>query len=271
MSKTASIKPKIKTPVSYYGGKQMMLKYILPLIPKHDLYVEPFCGGAAVFWAKAPVRNEVINDLNGEVANFYKVLKSDFKNLLKLVKSTLHSRRDYEDAMVVYKNPHLFTDLKRAWAFWVATSQSFASSIGGGWSYDRGVKNTRATSVHYKREGFLDLYEQRLSRVSIENRSAIKVIEGRNVENAFFYCDPPYHNADQGHYAGYKESDFIDLLEVLSKVKGKFLLSSYPSDVLKSYAEKHGWHQKSIKKTVSVTLHKKKKVEVLTANYDING
>ena len=58
------IKPKMKTPISYYGGKQSLLKHILPLIPEHRIYVEPFFGGGAVFFAKEPAKVEVINDHN---------------------------------------------------------------------------------------------------------------------------------------------------------------------------------------------------------------
>ena len=61
----------MKTPITYYGGKQTMLKHILPLIPKHEIYTEPFCGGAAVLFAKDPVKAEIINDINQNLTNFY--------------------------------------------------------------------------------------------------------------------------------------------------------------------------------------------------------
>lgn len=105
--------------------------------------------------------------------------------------------------------------------------------------------------------------------MSIENKDAVGLIKSRDLEGAFFYIDPPYHNAVQGHYAGYKEKDFVDLLEVLSRLKGRFLLSSYPSELLQEYVKECGWYQKRFEATISVTLHKKKKVEVLTANYKI--
>lgn len=69
---------RIKTPISYYGGKQQMLRHILPLIPEHRIYVEPFFGGGAVFWSKEPSHCEVINDANNNVVTFYEVLKHDF-------------------------------------------------------------------------------------------------------------------------------------------------------------------------------------------------
>ena len=82
----------MKTPITYYGGKQTMLKYILPLIPEHIIYTEPFCGGCAVFFAKEPSKYEVINDINSELVNFYRVMKSNFDELQLKVDATLHSR-----------------------------------------------------------------------------------------------------------------------------------------------------------------------------------
>ena len=71
----------MKTPLTYYGGKQQLAATILKLIPEHTSYVEPFIGGAAVFFAKEPSESEVINDTNGELINFYEVLKRDFSAL----------------------------------------------------------------------------------------------------------------------------------------------------------------------------------------------
>lgn len=65
----------MKTPISYYGGKQTLLKHILPLIPKHKLYTEAFCGGAAVLFAKRPADGEVINDISMDITNFYWMAK----------------------------------------------------------------------------------------------------------------------------------------------------------------------------------------------------
>ncbi len=80
-----SKKPIMKTPITYYGGKQKMLSVILPMIPEHSIYVEPFFGGGAVFWAKEPAQVEFINDINGEVANFYRVLQTDYDALKREV------------------------------------------------------------------------------------------------------------------------------------------------------------------------------------------
>ena len=79
----------MKTPITYYGGKQKMLGAILPMIPEHNIYVEPFFGGGAVFWAKQPAPVEFINDIDGEVTNFYRVLQTDYPALKR--ESTVHS------------------------------------------------------------------------------------------------------------------------------------------------------------------------------------
>ena len=98
----------MNTPISYYGGKQRLVNVILPMIPDHTLYAEPFCGGAAIFFAKQPSLVEVINDTNGEVVNFYEVLKTDFERLKARVEVSMHSRQMHSDASVIYNNPHLF-------------------------------------------------------------------------------------------------------------------------------------------------------------------
>lgn len=82
----------MRTPISYYGGKQTMLKHIMPLIPAHKIYTEAFCGGAAVLFAKRPAEAEVINDINMELTNFYWMAKVCYPELKERIEKTLHSR-----------------------------------------------------------------------------------------------------------------------------------------------------------------------------------
>ena len=123
----------MKPALTYYGGKQKMTSVILPLIPEHLLYNEPFAGGAAILFAKEPSEMEVLNDTNRELINFYQVVQNDFVSLEKKIRITLHSRSLHKDARVIYENPHLFTSLDRAWAVWVLASQSFSSMLDGSW------------------------------------------------------------------------------------------------------------------------------------------
>ena len=256
----------MKTPITYYGGKQTLLKYLLPLIPQHRMYCEPFFGGGAVFFAKPKSDVEVINDINGEVINFYRVIKTKFSELQKEVQSTLHSRELYKKAMEVYKNPAKFSDVKRAWALWTATNQGFAGMIGS-WGF--GKDDSKEAALANKRDAFTKEYEQRLTKVQVENNNAIKVINRCDDKETFIYADPPYIGSDQGHYKGYSENDYRELLNALAKVKGKFLLSSYPSKILSAYINKYKWNVQKITKSVAVTKHTDKiKTEMIVMNYD---
>jgi len=263
---------KMKTPISYYGGKQKLADKIISLIPTHTLYSEPFTGGGAVFFAKPPSEVEVLNDYNRELINFYRVVQNDFVGLEKEIRITLHSRDLHRKASVIYNNPDMFSELKRAWAVWVLSSQSFSSQLDSSFGFDKS-KNTTTKKIHNNKERFTEEYAIRLQGVQLECADALYVIGSRDTENSFFYCDPPYFNSDCGHYDGYSEQDFENLLIKLSKIKGKFLLSSYPSDLLKRYSIANKWHTWSLEQNVTVNNkggYLKKKIEVLTANFTIN-
>lgn len=260
-----------KTPISYYGGKQKLLSTILLKIPLHTLYCEPFLGGAAVFFGKEPSEVEVINDTNKELINFYRVCKEKFLDLQALVRITLHSRKAHQDAKIINANPHLFTDVQRAWAVWVLSSQSFSSILGSSWGYDKG-KRTTTRKISNKREAFTEELAIRLQDAQIECADALYIIQSRDGANSFFYCDPPYYNSNCGHYDGYTIDDFERLLQQLASVKGKFLLSSYPSELLTKYVKANGWYQWSLESGVTVNKksgYMKRKIEVLTANFPI--
>lgn len=264
----------MKTPISYYGGKQTLASKIVKLIPKHTLYCEPFVGGGAIFFSKEKSDIEVVNDTNKELINFYRVVQNDFVSLEKEVRISLHSRDLHRKASVIYNNPDMFNEIKRAWALWVLSSQSFAAQIDGSWGYDKS-KNTTPKKIMNKREGFTEEYAIRLQDVQVECADALRIIGSRDTANTFFYCDPPYVNSDCGHYDGYTWEDFEMLLRKLSSIEGKFLLSSYPSEMLDRFVHEHGWHQQHFQMTVSVANKavskkpRKPKIEVLTANYKI--
>lgn len=263
----------MKTPISYYGGKQKLVPIIHQLIPEHTLYAEPFCGGAAIFFSKPKSDIEVLNDTNRELMNFYRVVKEDFVSLEKEIMITLHSRDLHRKAKVIYGNPDMFSEIKRAWAVWILASQSFCSILDGSWGYDV-TRNCTAKKIINKREGFTIDYAIRLQNVQLEATDAIRIISSRDSESSFFYCDPPYYNSDCGHYDGYSLDDYERLLKALCGIKGRFLLSSYHSDVLNEYKQSQGWYQLEKQQLVSVANANKKssnktKKEVFTANYEI--
>lgn len=259
----------MKTPITYYGGKQRLLKYILPLVPKHTLYAEPFTGGGAVFFAKEPSEIEVLNDTNRQLITFYEVAKTNYAKLKKKIDGTLHSRESHKYARIIYDNSRFFGKTDIAWAVWVLSASSFASILTGTFGYDK-VRQTTTKKFSNKRDGLTREISKRLENAVIECRDACEIIKGRDTKDSFFYCDPPYYNSDMGHYKGYSEADYERLLKTLSKIKGRFLLSSYPSSLLTMYVKQNGWQSVLYKKICSISSDRSKtKEEMLIANYPI--
>jgi len=151
----------LRTPISYYGGKQKLAATVLSFIPDHSLYCEPFVGGAAIFFAKPPSKVEVINDTNAELINFYRVCKDKFHALSSLIRITLHSRELHDDAWIIYNKPKLFDEVRRAWAVWVLSSQSFSAMLDGSWGYDK-TDDTTTVKISHKKEEFAEHIALRL-------------------------------------------------------------------------------------------------------------
>jgi DNA adenine methylase len=222
------------------------------------------------FFAKEPSENEVINDTNGELINFYEVLKRNFPALQQEIEISLHSRKLHHQAEVIYANPDMFDRVKRAWAIWMLANSSYGAKLDGSFGYSRNGKTSLC--LNNKRETFGVDYAVRLQNTTIECCDALRIIKSRDTQGTFFYCDPPYVGADQGHYDGYSQDDFDRLLDTLTGIQGKFLLSSYRNSALTACIEKHERESVEIRMSLPMALrlqNTRQKIEVLTANYPI--
>lgn len=259
----------MKTPITYYGGKQLMLKHILPLVPVHSTYTEAFCGGAALFFAKEPAHCEVINDLNMHLINFYKVLKGQYHKLKCRVEQTLHSRDTHRHATHVLACPDFFDEIERAWAVWALAKCSFASKLDGTFGYD--FKGGMPKKVRFAKESFDEHLSSRLEHCTIESRDALNIIQLYDREDAFHFVDPPYVGSDCGHYSGmFSEDDLGHLLDLLSQIKGKFMLTMYPNETIQRYADSLGWQIHKITRFVSAGRSSRKhKEEWIICNYQV--
>jgi DNA adenine methylase len=200
------------------------------------------------------------------------VVQQDFVSLEKEIRISLHSRDLHRKASVIYNHPDMFSEIKRAWAVWVLSTQSFSAQLDSSWGYDRS-KNTTTKKIINNRNRFTEEMAIRLQNVQLEAADALYVIRSRDSEKSFFYLDPPYYNSDCGHYDVYSIEDFEALLKLLTGIKGKFLLSSYPSPLLQRYAKEQDWCMWSVEQGVSVNSKSgyiKRKVEVLTSNFPID-
>lgn len=164
----------------------------------------------------------------------------------------------------------MFDNIKRAWAVWVLANMSFNNALDT--SFTRSTDGKFSRKVASNREHFSDELTERISGVQIECRDALKVIEMNDTPESFFYVDPPYVGACQGHYDGYSQEDFDALISLLSRIKGKFLLSSYRNESLTQAVSLNNWYQIELKINTNPTGSNKSrtKIEVLTANYPIN-
>lgn len=265
----------MKTPITYYGGKQQLAETIIAMIPGHRIYCEPYFGGGAVFFAKGPSYLEAINDINDDLIVFYTELKNNFQSLFKMVDSTLCSESLWRKAQGIYKNGNggKYTQTERAWAFWVVTNYSFSASPEGGWKWDNGTAGSHTGIVSsHARDIFTDKLKNRLRYVQISCHDAINEIKKRDTEETFFYLDPPYLNANQKHYRGFKEEDLEELLNKLENIKGRFILSHFKNGILDNYIRKNGWNLKIIDMPMRVSNfhgNSRRKQELLVYNYNL--
>jgi DNA adenine methylase len=252
---------------SYYGGKQRMIKHLLPIaeaIP-HTVYTEAFAGGCALLFAKpvksvaAGLRIEAINDTNGLVSNFYRVARANPSELQHLLDLTCYSQEEYRRAVGVCK-ANQADPLELAWAFYVNINQSFAHSMGKGWGVSK--KGQNGATVWVNRTNRLPEALERIRSVSIGNEDALTFLDRWDSPTALHYCDPPYPNTNQGHYKGYTINDYKNLIDKLDTLKGSFILSNYPQDI----AYPDSWQRVEIATVTSAARSKegsKDRVEVI--------
>jgi len=275
----------VKTPIVYYGGKTSIINHLLELVPLHEVYTETFFGGGTLFFTKDPAKNETINDRLNVVINFYRCLKLHYKPLKKLIDATLISRTiHYEALRMIQKFQRVHGNdlaclgqrkkIELAWAFWVCTNFAYSNKIGGGYKYSNHMSVSVPDTLAKRKEQFTEALSERLQHAYIENYDAIKILQSRNVDKAFHYIDPPYPNADQGHYSGYGWDEYENLLKFLAtECKGKFMLSSYNSEMLEGYSQIYDWYKREITHKISgskesnFSKNRWHKTEVIVTNY----
>ena len=204
--------------------------------------------------------------------NFYQICREKFGELQKMIQHSLHSEAEFLKAKDIYNKRIESCDVERAWALWILSHECHAANLHGGWRYCNGTAGTHIGRVlRKKREEFTNKLYERISEVQISCRDALRVIKDRDSVETFFYLDPPYPGACQGHYYGFSEKDLADLLMFISKLKGKFILSNYWTDTLRSAVEKYKWNFKEIDVTTHSAVNKnaRKSTEVLVYNYEL--
>jgi DNA adenine methylase len=224
-------------PLRYTGGKWRLADWIISHFPAHDCYCEPFCGGASIFFRKEPSKIEVLNDLNGDLVNFFRVLRTRTEDLVREIDLTPFSREEYELAYEPCED-----ELERARRFYVCCYQSFGSFSGRrtGWRHMKNWKRGSSITNEWARLKGLHMAAARLKQAQIEALPAVQVLQDYDTPRTLFYVDPPYvykTRSDGGrkrYSVEMTDDDHRQLAEVLHHLQGAVILSGYRSDL---YAE----------------------------------
>ena len=206
--------------VPWIGGKRRLAKHILPLFPAHTCYVEPFCGAAALYFLKTPSKTEVINDINGELVNLYRVVKHHLEEFVRQFKWALVSRQIYK--WLQDTPEETLTDIQRAARFYYLQKQAFGGKVA---DHTFGTSTTSAPRFNLLRiEEELSMAHLRLSRTLIEHLDWHQCIERYDRPHTLFYCDPPYWGTE-GYGVEFGLENYDHMAELARSTKGKMIIS----------------------------------------------
>lgn len=240
-------------PVRYTGSKWRIAPWVISHFPKHVLYCEPFCGGANVLFRKQPSEIEVINDLDGDIVNFFDVLRGRTDEFLRAITLTPFSRFELKRA----HEPHE-DSLERARRFYVRCWQKFtggAQGHEGAWRFEKPYNKTQKPLKEWLKQDRVILAAQRLRAVHIECDTAVNVIKRHDNDQSFFYCDPPYvlgECTENPYLHGMSDDEHIALSDVLHSARGMVIISGYDNSL---YQKLYGnWKKVSIQAYTSQSI-----------------
>lgn len=271
---------KLTPPLKWHGGKWYLAGWIISHMPPHLHYVEPFAGGMAVLLAKEYEGvSEVVNDLDGQLTNFWRVVANEslFADFIRIVEATPFSQEFFQEAEFPDDGEN---NVEWAVKFFIRCRQSrqglrkdFATLSK---NRTRRNMNEQASSWLTAIDGLAEVHD-RLKRVVILNDDAVAVIKREDSPNTFFYLDPPYLHETRVTTADYAVEMTADeharLLATIKDIEGKFILSGYPNTMYDDAATANGWRRvdREIDCKASGNKEKPKRTECLWMNYDPHG
>jgi DNA adenine methylase len=213
----------MNSPLAWLGGKSRLAKKIVPMLPPHEHYGEPFAGAGWIFFRKAPSRVESLNDINSDLVSFYRVLQNHLEEFCRQFRWLLSSREIFED-FNRQRDAGGLTDIQRAARFYYVQRQAFGGKVYG---QSFGVDRSSPPRINLLRiEEELSAVHLRLTGVTLENLPWHRYLEKYDGKETFFYLDPPYYGCESDYGKDiFTRDDFDRLAERLAKIQGKFLLS----------------------------------------------
>jgi len=224
----------VKAPFKWVGSKTKSLEYILPHLPYHTSYIEPFGGSGAILLARHACDLDVFNDRYNGITDFYKCLKnpSMLKRLIEYLDPIIHSRELF---YTFRKNWHEMPDIVIRAAQWYYIIHFSFNAKGVTFARGTGSRCKFSDSLSRQLKNF-PIIHLRLKNTVIENMDWSNCIKDYDNHDAVFYLDPPYIGVYKGTYAHeMSHIEHIKMLEVIMKMKGFVALSGYANELYDSY------------------------------------
>lgn len=260
-----------RSPIKWVGGKSRLRNQIVPLIPDHDCYVEPFGGAGWILFHKPKSKVEVFNDLDGELINFFRVVKDQPEELLASFEWTLASREEF--TRLLNLDTMTLSTVQRAHRFYYLIMASWGGELGSARFQtsitDNGHGNRLIGALKTVHDRIRPAHE-RLQTVIIENLSWEACLERYDNPHSFFYLDPPYP-ANKCNYQHNMRAieDHHALFDRLNTLKARWILSTYDTPELRRFFD--GYHVKPVTFRSGMSGNGYTNSEILVTNYPLPG
>ncbi len=204
----------------WVGGKRRLAKHLLPLFGAHRCYVEPFCGAAALFFMKTPAKAEVINDINGDLVNMYRVIQHHLEEFVRQFKWSLVSRQMWNWLSVT--PTETLTDIQRAVRFFYLQKCGFGGKVQGRTFGTTTTSGPRLNLLRVEEE--LSQAHLRLAGTTIEHLPWVECIRRYDRPHTLFYCDPPYWGTE-GYGVEFGLEQYDQLASLARSIAGRMIIS----------------------------------------------
>lgn len=250
--------------IPWMGGKRRLASHLIPRFPNHTCYVELFCGGAALFFLRPePAKVEVINDLDGELTNLYRVVQNHLEEFIKQFKWSLTSRIMFDWIKKAYC-PGL-TDIQRAARFYYLQQHAFGAKRHG---QNFGTATTGRPINLCRIEENLSEAHIRLAGTYIENLGWLDCFQRYDRPHTFFYADPPYWQLT-GYNVDFGLDQYQLLAEQMKSCQGKVMVSLNDHEDMRQVFGQFNIEQLNIKYSLSKEQSAKSKLsrEIVITNF----
>ncbi|WP_416053144.1 DNA adenine methylase [Cupriavidus basilensis] len=232
--------------IPWLGGKRRLADKLLPLFPAHECYVEVFCGGAALYFLRqVPAPVEVINDINGDLVNLYRVVQHHLEEFVRQFKWAISSRQVFKWQQMT--KAETLTDIQRAARFYYLQHHAFGGKVDG---QNYGTATTAPMVNLLRIEESLSAAHLRLAGTNVENLTWQECMRRYDRLHTLFYLDPPYWQTE-GYGVPFSFGNYQEMAQLMRTCKGKVMVSINDHPDIRAVFEGHHMMGLDIKYSVA--------------------